>query len=72
MEQRFARRHRARDDDIEMDSSPPLRRNTRQPSASPAKPSSGTPCLDAIRRIKKTRGVSRRARLVSVVAEVSA
>ncbi|KAG1895935.1 uncharacterized protein F5891DRAFT_983797 [Suillus fuscotomentosus] len=47
------------------------RRDTGQSSAPSAKPSLGTPCLDAIRRIKRTRGVSRRTRLVSIVAEVN-
>lgn len=70
MEQRFARRHRIQGDEIEMDSNPPLQRDTGQTSAPSAKPPSGTPCLDAIKRIKRTRGVSRRTRLVSVVAEV--
>ncbi|KAG2050007.1 hypothetical protein BDR06DRAFT_1011627 [Suillus hirtellus] len=71
MEQQFARHHRVQDNDIEIDNDPPLRRDTGQSSAPSAKPSLGTPCLDAIRRIKRTRGVSRRTRLVSIVAEVN-
>ncbi|KAG1853564.1 hypothetical protein C8R48DRAFT_675830 [Suillus tomentosus] len=69
--QESRRRHRVQDDDIEIDNDPPLQRDTGQSSAPSAKPLLGTPCLDAIRRIKRTRGVSRRTRLVSIVAEVN-
>ncbi|KAG2339632.1 hypothetical protein BDR05DRAFT_1003141 [Suillus weaverae] len=70
MEQQFARHQRVQGDDIEMESNPPLWSGTGQPSIPSAKLSSGTACLEAIKRIKRTRGVSRRTRLVSVaVAE---
>jgi hypothetical protein len=61
MEQRFSRSYRLPDRDTEMDDSP-------RPSA---KPSSGTPCLDTIKKLKRIRGISRRTRLLSVPAEVS-
>ncbi|KAG2120410.1 uncharacterized protein F5147DRAFT_766328 [Suillus discolor] len=59
MEQQFSRSYRLQDRDTEMDDSP-------CPSA---KPLSGTPCLDTIKKLKRIRGISRRTRLVSVPVE---
>ncbi|KAG2360889.1 hypothetical protein BDR07DRAFT_1486450 [Suillus spraguei] len=72
MEQRFARRHRFQDQDMEMDTSPSRKREAGQPSTPSAKPLSGTPCLDAIKMIKRSRGISRKTRLVSVAVDVDA
>ncbi|KAG2114203.1 uncharacterized protein F5147DRAFT_770195 [Suillus discolor] len=72
MEQRFARHHRFQDQDMEMDTSPSRQREAGQPSTPSAKPLSGTPCLDAIKMIKRSRGISRKTRLVSVAVDVDA
>ncbi|KAG2046086.1 hypothetical protein BDR06DRAFT_1039201 [Suillus hirtellus] len=69
MEQRFTRRHGLQDHDMEIDSSPSRRKDAGQPSTPSAKPSPGTPCLDAIKKIKRSRGISRRTRLVSVTMD---
>ncbi|KAG1818609.1 uncharacterized protein BJ212DRAFT_1479612 [Suillus subaureus] len=70
MEQQFARCHGVQGDDIEMNSNLPLWRDTGQPSTPSAKLLLGTPCLDAIKRIKRMHRVLHRTQLVSVVAEV--
>ncbi|KAG9308490.1 hypothetical protein JVU11DRAFT_11834 [Chiua virens] len=41
-----------------------------RPSIMPPKPTSVMPHLDAIKKVRKTRGVSRRSRLISVAVEV--
>jgi hypothetical protein len=66
MEQRFARRGRQQSVATEMDtdSSP---RSAQQQAKTPQNPQSSTPCLDAIKRIKRARGIARKVRLVSVV-----
>jgi hypothetical protein len=63
MEQQFSRSYRLQDRDIKMDNSP----------HPPAKPMLGTPCLDAIKKLKRIHGILRRTwpRLVSVTVEVS-
>jgi len=61
MEQRFSRSYRLQDRDIEMDNSPHLS----------AKPTLDTPCLDAIKKLKRICGILRRTWLVSVAVEVS-
>lgn len=68
MEQRFARHGRQRDTAMDMDTdNPPT--STQQQAKTPQKPPN-TPSLDAIKRIKRGRGTTRRTRLVSV-ADVS-
>ncbi|KAG2050201.1 hypothetical protein BDR06DRAFT_974719 [Suillus hirtellus] len=59
MEQWFSRSYILLDRDTEMDDSP-------HPSA---KPLSGTPCLDTIKKLKRIRRILHRTRLVSVPAE---
>jgi hypothetical protein len=71
MEQRFAERHRLQDLDIDMDTSHSRRKDAGQQSTPSANPFSGTSCLDAIKRIRRSRGVSHRTRLVSVAVDVS-
>ncbi|KAG1721360.1 uncharacterized protein EDB91DRAFT_1088468 [Suillus paluster] len=53
-----------------MDNNPNMLRDVGQPLSPSAKPQSGTSCLNAIKRIKKTHRISHRVRLVSLVAEV--
>ncbi|KAG2085963.1 hypothetical protein BD769DRAFT_1397098 [Suillus cothurnatus] len=72
MEQRFAKRHRLQDLDIDMDTSHSRRKDAGQQSTPSANPFSGTSCLDTIKRIRRSRGVSHRTRLVSVVVDVDA
>ncbi|KAG2752470.1 hypothetical protein P692DRAFT_20871946 [Suillus brevipes Sb2] len=64
MERRFSRRHRFQDKDIEMDNDSTMPGDAGQPSSPSAKPRSDTSCFEAIKRIKKTRGISHRVRLV--------
>ncbi|KAG1789904.1 uncharacterized protein HD556DRAFT_1446692 [Suillus plorans] len=65
MEQRFARRGRQRDTAMDMDAdTTPM--SAQQQAKTPQKPHSNTPSLDAIKRIKRARGTTRRTRLVSV------
>jgi hypothetical protein len=71
MERRFSRHHRFQDKDIEMDNDSTMPGDAGQPSSPSAKPRSDTLCFEAIKRIKKTRGISHRVRLVSVAADVS-
>ena len=61
MDQRFSRSDRRQDNDVQMDRSP-----------HPSPKSSGTPCLDTMKKLKRIRGISRRTRLISVATEVSA
>jgi hypothetical protein len=66
MEQRFARCGRQQTVATEVDTgSAP--RSAQQQAKMPQKPQSSTPCLDAIKRIKKACGIARGVRLVSVV-----
>lgn len=52
---------------MNVDSAP---RDTQQ-RKTPQRPLSGTPCLDAIKRIRKIRGTSCRTHLVSIAVDVS-
>ncbi|KAG2102822.1 uncharacterized protein F5147DRAFT_776177 [Suillus discolor] len=67
MERRFARRGRQQGD-AEMNADPAPRSAQQQPKM-PQKFLPRTPCLDSIKRIKKTRGTSHRTCLVSLVAD---
>ncbi|KAG1848863.1 hypothetical protein F4604DRAFT_1687571 [Suillus subluteus] len=69
MEWRFSRCRGPQNEDIDMNN-PTMPGDAGQPSSPYAKSRSGTLCYDAIKRIKKTRGMSHRVRLVSVVSEV--
>lgn len=71
MERRFSRRHRFQDKDVEMDNNSTMPGDAGKPSSPSAKPQSDTSRLEAIKRIKRTRGISHRVRLVSVAADVS-
>ncbi|KAG1896158.1 uncharacterized protein F5891DRAFT_1193391 [Suillus fuscotomentosus] len=68
MEQRFSRCYRSQNEDVDMNI-PTVPGDAGQPSPC-AKPWPGTSCLDAIKRIKRTQGISHRVRLVSVASEV--
>ncbi|KAG2063183.1 hypothetical protein BDR04DRAFT_1164137 [Suillus decipiens] len=69
MERRFSRRHRFQDKDVEMDNNSTMPGDAGKPSSPSAKPQSDTSRLEAIKRIKRTRGISHRVRLVSVAAD---
>ncbi|KAG1761638.1 hypothetical protein EDD22DRAFT_847607 [Suillus occidentalis] len=66
MEQRFSRRPRSQDEDVDMNI--PMPGDAGQPSPC-TKPRPGNSSLDAIKRIKKTHGITHRVRLVLVGSE---
>ncbi|KAG2086032.1 hypothetical protein BD769DRAFT_1397046 [Suillus cothurnatus] len=72
MEQRFAEHHRLQDLDIDMDTSHSRRKDAGQQSTPSTNPFSGTSCLDMIKRIRRSHGVSHRTCLVSVAVDMDA